>query len=400
MPTLTIQLPGQSPVEHISHDEVITLGRMPGNAFVLPDPSVSQSHARIIRIGGDYFLKDLKSTNGTLLNGRPIKESSLHDGDTFKLGEVVAIFHLAPATVPAPQPSAPMPAPVPTPPPPPPLPLPVPASDLEKSDTAILSAKAKTSPLKPIVPTVIVNPPAAPPGRKSKVALLVSVLGGVAVAGVVGYLAWKLAGDSPSESLAVQATPNPQPVSAPAVLPTNTPIIQTNLVETLPEPAPIITNQETLPPIMEAPVAPASEPASNLPDLLITLRSPDVAKRRYAAQEISTLGAGATNALLNLRIALLQDADPEVRLWLVAALVGNQTYDQATIPVLVESLKLENATLRQRACATLALIPCDDAGKAIVIPALKTATEDESEDVRKAALAALGVIAPEEVTGK
>ena len=399
MPTLTIQLPGQSPVEHISHDEVITFGRMPGNAFVLPDPSVSQSHARIIRIGGDYFLKDLKSTNGTLLNGRPIKESRLHDGDTFKLGEVVATFHLAPSTVPAPSPSAPMPASVPTPPLPPP-PQPAPASDLEKSDTAILSAKAKTSPLKPIVPTVIVNPPAAPPRRKSPVALLVAVLGGVAVAGVVGYLAWKLAGDSPSEPLAVQATSNRQPVSTPAALPANTPNIQTNLVETPPEPAPVITNQETLPPIMEAPVAPATEPASILPDLLITLRSPDVAKRRYAAREISTLGAGATNAMLNLRIALLQDADPEVRLWLVAALVSNQTYDQATIPVLVEGLKLENAMLRQRACATLALIPYDESGKATVMPALKTATEDESEDVRKGAVAALRIIAPEEAVDK
>jgi len=80
--------------------------------------------------------------------------------------------------------------------------------------------------------------------------------------------------------------------------------------------------------------------------------------------------------------------------------VKNQTYDQAAIPVLVHGLSDERAELRQQACATLALIPYDESGKTNVVPALKTAALDDSEAVRKAALAALKTIAPEEVTGQ
>ena len=123
-------------------------------------------------------------------------------------------------------------------------------------------------------------------------------------------------------------------------------------------------------------------------------------ERRHAAEAMSTPESGATNVLLNLRVALLQDSDPEVRLWLVVALANNQTCDQSTIPMLVEGLSNENATLRQRACAALALIPSAADSKATLVPALKAATEDASEDVRKAALATLKVIAPEEVPGK
>jgi hypothetical protein len=377
MPTLTIQLPGHPPVEHVLREETIALGRALSNRIALDHSSVSQSHATISRIGNDYFLQDLQSTNGTLLNGQSVREAQLHDRDILKLGEVVAIFELRSTSATAPT-------------------LAVlaagstanPATRSAKSDTAMLSAKAKTSLLKPVSPGAGGGPTTPAPSGKSPSALAASLLGVLLAAGIVGLLAWMLMGGRTTKHTVV-TLPTPQTQVTP----------QTNSVAEAAAPRP-----ETEP-IMAAEIVEGTEPiaepeTNNLPELLTALKSPDVIQRRFAAESINDLGSAATNALLNLRLALLQDSDPDVRLWLAIALVKNQTYDQAAIPVLVHGLSDERAELRQQACATLALIPYDEPGKTNVVPALKAAALDDSEDVRKAALAALKTIAPEEVTGK
>ena len=48
----------------------ITIGRVPGNDLVLPHGSVSRRHARIVIKNERFILVDLKSTNGTFVNGR------------------------------------------------------------------------------------------------------------------------------------------------------------------------------------------------------------------------------------------------------------------------------------------------------------------------------------------
>jgi len=53
MPILTIHFPGHPPEEHSLHEEVVTIGRMTGNAIQLVHGSVSQSHARIMRVGSN-----------------------------------------------------------------------------------------------------------------------------------------------------------------------------------------------------------------------------------------------------------------------------------------------------------------------------------------------------------
>lgn len=54
----------------------ITVGRKNDNQLVLEDPYASGHHARIyIRNGKDCILEDLESTNGTLLNGKKLRES-------------------------------------------------------------------------------------------------------------------------------------------------------------------------------------------------------------------------------------------------------------------------------------------------------------------------------------
>jgi len=79
-------------------DAGITFGRAPENAVVLPAdrfPYISGHHARIVRDGDHFYLEDLKSRNGTILNGKAIQRSALKSGDLIQLGrEVGARFLL------------------------------------------------------------------------------------------------------------------------------------------------------------------------------------------------------------------------------------------------------------------------------------------------------------------
>src|SRR5437868_8017886 len=92
MPTLTIQLPGFPAVSHVLKDDTITVGRMKGNTIVIEDASISLMHARITRKDGMFYLKDLNSTNGTVVNGQPISEAKLHDLDRVRFADVAGQF--------------------------------------------------------------------------------------------------------------------------------------------------------------------------------------------------------------------------------------------------------------------------------------------------------------------
>jgi HEAT repeat protein len=136
-----------------------------------------------------------------------------------------------------------------------------------------------------------------------------------------------------------------------------------------------------------------------LPDLKNAIKAADPAERRRAAAALHSLGSGAKDAVPDLRTAL-NDSDPEVRMWSALALISNKSYDKATIPILVQVLHHENPTLRQVACLSLALIPYEDDEKGNVVPALvESANKDDDEEVRKSAISALKIIAPEVVLG-
>ncbi len=67
---------------------VITMGRDPGNDIQIPLTTVSRNHARIFYEMGDYFLEDLGSTHGSHHNGRKIPNGEkrlLRDGDTIQV---------------------------------------------------------------------------------------------------------------------------------------------------------------------------------------------------------------------------------------------------------------------------------------------------------------------------
>ena len=70
------------PIEH----PVVVLGRAPGCDVTLDDRNVSRRHAEVRRRGPVVVLVDLESTNGTIVNGRRVREHPLADGDRITLG--------------------------------------------------------------------------------------------------------------------------------------------------------------------------------------------------------------------------------------------------------------------------------------------------------------------------
>lgn len=80
--------------------ETLTIGRKTDNVLVIEDPAVSGHHARIVKIQAVFFLEDLKSTNGTSINGRPITRHQLRDADVITIGQHRLVFqeNVAPST--------------------------------------------------------------------------------------------------------------------------------------------------------------------------------------------------------------------------------------------------------------------------------------------------------------
>lgn len=65
-----------------------TVGRVSDNTFEIPEASVSSHHCEIHLRGGEVFIKDLDSTNGTFINGEKISEAVLKPGQILRLGTV------------------------------------------------------------------------------------------------------------------------------------------------------------------------------------------------------------------------------------------------------------------------------------------------------------------------
>jgi TPR repeat protein/pSer/pThr/pTyr-binding forkhead associated (FHA) protein len=78
--------------------KVVTIGRMAENNIVLDDPTVSRQHAEITGEDKSYHLRDLNSADGTTVNGQPITEVDLKDGDTLRFAAVESTFKAPAAT--------------------------------------------------------------------------------------------------------------------------------------------------------------------------------------------------------------------------------------------------------------------------------------------------------------
>lgn len=68
------------------------IGRRATNDFRVRDKQVSRHHARIVHAAGNWYLQDLRSTNGTLHNNIPTSATRLYSGDTLTIGNSVLVF--------------------------------------------------------------------------------------------------------------------------------------------------------------------------------------------------------------------------------------------------------------------------------------------------------------------
>jgi pSer/pThr/pTyr-binding forkhead associated (FHA) protein len=87
MPKLVLSLDGVVLREVNLTKDRTTIGRRSHNDLVIDNLAVSGEHAVVFRSGEDMYLEDLGSTNGTTVNGQPIKKHLLQGGDFIEVGK-------------------------------------------------------------------------------------------------------------------------------------------------------------------------------------------------------------------------------------------------------------------------------------------------------------------------
>ncbi len=92
MAKLQFLLDGNSLGEFDLNKERMTIGRRPTNDIHIDNLAVSGEHAAITTIGNDSFLEDMNSTNGTLVNNKPVKKHVLHHNDVIEFGKYQLVY--------------------------------------------------------------------------------------------------------------------------------------------------------------------------------------------------------------------------------------------------------------------------------------------------------------------
>ncbi len=87
MPKMIVSIDGVVIKEVQLTKDRTTLGRRPYNDIVIDNLAVSGEHAAVQMEGGDVYLEDLNSTNGTYVNGKAVKKLLLQNEDTVEVGK-------------------------------------------------------------------------------------------------------------------------------------------------------------------------------------------------------------------------------------------------------------------------------------------------------------------------
>ena len=78
--------------EYAIDSALVTLGRGPGTDLAFDDSAMSRQHAAIEFESDGFQLRDMGSTNGTLLNGGKVEVAEIKHGDRFQIGTHVFQF--------------------------------------------------------------------------------------------------------------------------------------------------------------------------------------------------------------------------------------------------------------------------------------------------------------------
>jgi pSer/pThr/pTyr-binding forkhead associated (FHA) protein len=95
MPKLILKFDERELQECAVGKHPVSIGRLPDNMIIIDNPAVSGRHARVFREGNHYVVEDLKSTNGTFVNEKPIARHTLLEGDVVLVGKHSLVFSLA-----------------------------------------------------------------------------------------------------------------------------------------------------------------------------------------------------------------------------------------------------------------------------------------------------------------
>jgi len=87
MPKMIVSIDGVVIKEVQLTKDRTTLGRRPYNDIVIDNLAVSGEHAVVQMTGGQVYLEDLNSTNGSYVNGKAVKKQLLQDGDSVEVGK-------------------------------------------------------------------------------------------------------------------------------------------------------------------------------------------------------------------------------------------------------------------------------------------------------------------------
>jgi len=94
MPKLILRFDDRELTECAVGVHPVSIGRLPDNLLVIDNPAVSGRHARVYKEGNHYVLEDLKSTNGTFVNDKPVARHTLLEGDVIVVGKHNLVFTL------------------------------------------------------------------------------------------------------------------------------------------------------------------------------------------------------------------------------------------------------------------------------------------------------------------
>lgn len=92
---LTVKEPGEAPPRTflLRTDAAFAIGRdRRRNTLAVPDPALSSQHFKIVPDDGRFFLLDLRSTNGTFVNGERAQVHELDSGDVIHAGQLECSF--------------------------------------------------------------------------------------------------------------------------------------------------------------------------------------------------------------------------------------------------------------------------------------------------------------------
>lgn len=91
--TLDINIADKSWTQTVPDGATVKGGRAANAEIHIPDKTVSGLHFQLRNVPGGWVLKDLRSTNGTLVNGEKISQIALQEGDVIEAGECTIVFH-------------------------------------------------------------------------------------------------------------------------------------------------------------------------------------------------------------------------------------------------------------------------------------------------------------------